>query len=300
MRNIGCLRLALTDKVFNVGWLAPGDQWDTTMVADLLEGTLYPHGLKFRNWAGYPRTGGAAIVCPGRYWAGHEAEISSAISFYDWCLLIVTSDEEATFDCSNVLHDNICFWVQTPRKDHQYPAGTRFLGVGYTPHMRSLPVEPPGKGWDVFLSGQRTHIRRQEAFQALENHPNSLVFETSGFTQGMNPDVYRSEMLAAKMAPCPSGAVSPDSFRAWEALEAHCVPILDAVSPVDGDTDYWEQVLPGCPAPVLREYADLPGYVEDALKAWPSNANRITAYYMRYKRGLARGLRDDLQALGAL
>lgn len=286
----------------NVGWLAPGDQWDTTIVSDLLDGTLYPHGLSFRNWQGYPRTGGAVIVCPARYWAGHEAEISAAISFYGWCLMFVTSDEEATFSCSDVLHDNIRFWIQTPRKGVEYPKA-RFFGVGYTPHMRGLPQDPPIKDLDVFLSAQRTHVRREQAFDALKDSHLGIdqrVEETDGFTQGMPVGEYAAAMCSAKIAPAPSGAVSPDSFRAWEALEAHTIPILDTVSPVDGQTDYWGQVLPGRPIPTIRDYADLNGYVADQLKDWPASANRCTTYWMQYKRRLSHWLVDDLTELGAI
>lgn len=271
-------------------------------MADLLSGVLYEHGLKFRNWTGYPRTGSAALVVPGRYWAGHEAEISDAISFYDWCLMFITSDEEATFQAGLIDHPNVRFWIQSPRKDFQYPEA-RFFGVGYTPHMRNLPTDPPDKNLDVFLSAQRTHKRREQAFDALKDthlHVNQHVEEQGGFTEGMSPDLYAEYMVGAKVAPAPSGAVSPDSFRLFEALEAHCIPIADAVSPVDGTTDYWTRLFPDAPFPILTDYQDLAGYVQDALKGWPANSNRIAAWWMRTKRQYAQWLKDDLRHLGAV
>jgi hypothetical protein len=287
--------------VLNVGWLAPGDQWDTSLVADLLSGALYPHGIETRNWQGYPRGRGAIIVCPSRYWAGHEVAISEALSVYEWVLMFVTSDEEATFACSNVLHDNIKWIIQTPREGRKYPEGARFIGVGYTPHFRDLPPDPPEKVLDVVLAAQRTHKRRQQAFEAAAHiQGTNLVHETPGFTQGLPVADYVSAMLKAKVAPCPSGAVSPDSFRAYEALEAHCIPVVDAVSPVDGKTDYWSRVLPGAPFPVIEDWSDLPGWVEDLLKDWPANANRVTAWWQRQKRQYVKDLVADLRGLGAL
>jgi hypothetical protein len=284
-----------------VGWLDPSqDCWDSNMLRRLLDGDLYPHHMRVRHHAGFPNADGAIVVLPGQYWHLATDQINDAIQRFEWVLLVRTADEEDLFDISKIEHPRVKFWVQTPRVGRDY-GDARLFGVGFPPHANAdgFPTEAPNKHLYAFLSAQNTHARRREAFAALEGLQYNL-YETDGFTKGFDPDVYMDYMLFSRVAPCPSGAVSPDSFRAWEALEAHCVPILDAVSPVDGDTDYWEQVLPGCPAPVLRDYNDLPGYVEDALKGWPANANRITAYYMRYKRGLARGLREDLQALGAL
>jgi hypothetical protein len=115
----------------------------------------------------------------------------------------------------------------------------------------------------------------------------------------MEPGEYVLWMRAAKVAPCPSGAVSVDSFRLYEALESHCVPLADGVSHVDGRVDYWSRIFPDVPFPVVYDYADLPGYVDDALKAWPANANRIAAWWIRHKRRMALDLVEDLRELGA-
>lgn len=286
--------------MIDVGHLAPFDQYDQTLITDLINGDLYPHGLKFRWHTGFPNTDACVLVTPGRYWAGHEAEITAAVSRFAWLLLIVTSDEEGDFDCSSVLHDNVRFWIQTPRQGEDYPEA-RFFGVGYTPHLRSLPKDPPDKSLDLFLSCQRTHSRRIQAFEALKETPHqSCVIPTEGFMQGLPPAEYQTGMLKAKVAPCPSGAVSVDTFRFWEAIAAHSIPIADAVSPVDGVTDYWDRVCPGAPFPVLREYESLPGYIDQALEDWPANANRVASWWIQTKRRYSHWLREDLTALGAL
>jgi hypothetical protein len=271
------------------------------MLRLLLDGDLYPHGLKVRHHAGYPNTDGpVCLIVPGRYYAQHTDQINEAIQRFVSVLMVVTSDEEATFDCSNVLHERIRFWVQTPRGGREYPEGARFVGVGFSPHFNDLPAEPPVKMWDVFLAGQRTHLRRDEAFEALEHGHARCVVETGGFTQGLSQVEYTQAMTAARVAPAPSGAVSPDSFRLFEALEAHCVPIADTVSPVDGQTDYWHRLFPLCPFPIIEDYASLPGYIDTALEQWPANSNRVATWWILQKRRYAHWLREDLQALGAL
>lgn len=289
-------------SAISVGRLAPIGQWDQTLIQDLMTNRLHPTGLDFEWHEGYPgRAAGCILILPSRYWAGHEAEISMAVSKYEWVLFMLTSDEEQLLEASKIVHPNARFWIQTPRKGKQYPKDSRFIGVGYTPQTRTMPVEAPEKLLDVFLSCQRTHIRREEAFQALEHIPHSRIEATQGFTQGMDPAEYVRCMTAAKAAPTPSGAVSPDSFRVYEALEAHAVPVLDAVSPVDGPTQYWEALFPGyLPFPVYQDAAELKPLITQTLSDWPAIANRVAAWWMQTKRRYAHWLREDLEALGAL
>jgi hypothetical protein len=283
--------------VIPVGRLAPSDpKWDQTVLTGLLG------DQRFKWNQGYPMgTKGGIVVVPGREWVGHESEISTALAKHQWVLAFRVGDEENLFDVNKVVHRNIKWWVQTPKVGAAYPEPTRFFGVGLTPHFRKLPAETPTKNLDVFLSAQNTHVRREAAFAAVSRASGVKRIEaTTGFTQGMDPLEYAECMMAAKIAPCPSGAVSPDSFRMFEALESHAIPIADDVSPVYDSQGFWRLLFPDAPFPILTSYTDLPGWTEDLLAGWPANANRITAWWMRQKRRYKHWLTEDLTALGAL
>lgn len=262
------------------------------MLDDLLSGRLYPTGLRFRRCEGYPGDSGVLIV-PGRYWAGREDEISEAVAGYEWLLMFVTSDEEALF--GEIDHPNMIRWVQTPRHGRDY-GDARLFGVGYSPHTRNLPMTAPVKD-GVFLSGQDTHQRRHDCFDSLEGLKDSVVHRTAGFIQGLDPTEYMRYMAAAKIAPCPSGAVSVDSFRVWEALEAGALPVVDTVSPVDGLTDYWVRLFGDVPFPVVADWAQVDWGA--LLNAWPANTVEVQTWWRQQKRRWALKLRDDLQELGA-
>lgn len=266
------------------------------MLDDLFENRLYPTGFEFERHEGYPTTAGTILIIPGRYWVGHEQEITDAIRRYEWVLAIRTGDEEDLFDIAVVQHPNIRWWTQTPRRD----CDARLLPLGYTPHFREMPAAAPEKPRDVVLVGQCTHDRRAQAFDALARVVRlKYVQTTNGFTQGRSPEEYRSLMLGAKVAPCPPGPASPDTFRAYEALEAHTIPIVDDITPGYDSRGYWERMFPGSPLPVLTNYDDLPGYIEDALADYPKRANRIAAWWIAEKRRWARKLTEDLLALKA-
>lgn len=283
-----------------VGRLAPGNQWDQNMLDRLFANQLYPTGLEFTRVEGYPnKVDGCILIIPGQYWCHRAREISESLSRYEWVVIIKTGDEEGLLDPYQIYHRNCRWWVQTPQVGTEYDEGTRFFGVGYTPHFNNLKFQ--NRDTDVFLSAQNTHKRRHDCFDHVTRAKGKkMVQATESFTAGMDPAEYALWMSAAKVAPAPSGVTSPDSFRVYEALEAHTIPIADDISPSYDSAGYWRMVFPDAPFPILDTYDQLPGYIEDQLKAWPANANRITAWWMRQKRAMSRWVREDLEALGAL
>lgn len=281
-----------------VGRLAPGEQWDQSLIDDLFENRLYPTGLEFKCRMGYPNEPGCVLVVPGRYWHQHTDQITNVIKRYDWCLGIRVGDEEDLFDIREVEHPNLKWWVQTARPDRDY-GDARLIPLGYTPHFRNQPAEPPTKDLPVFLSGQNTHQRRKEAFSVLSGQ-GWVVEPTAGFTQGYTQSKYAAVMRSTRVAPCPSGPASPESFRVYEALEAHCVPVADDVTPAYESQGFWRHLFPDVPFPVYTDSEQLPGYCRDQLEGWPANANRISAWWMRQKREMTYWLKGDLKALGAL
>lgn len=263
-----------------VGRLAPFNQWDQTQ--------LEHHLLAGMKWVdGYPNTDQPiALVIPGRYWHTRTAEISAAIARYPHVTAFLVGDEENLFDVDAVQHPAITWWVQTPEVGHDYPADTRFLPVGWTPHFTNLPPDPPDKTLDLFLAGQNTHPRRAAAFDGAERVEcagDKLIMPTEGFTQGLPRFVYFDAMRHAKIAPCPSGAVSPDSFRVWEALEAHAVPVVDDMSPVRPSAGFWNLLAPDAPFPVLVSWPKLHRIAAPILDDWPHSANHVVAWWMRQK-----------------
>jgi hypothetical protein len=280
--------------------LAPYDQWDNNMLDLLFSNELYDTGLEFTRTNGYPtKPDGCVLIVPGRYWFEKVNAISESLARFEWVLAIRTGDEENLLDPEKVYHPNIKWWVQTPKVGFDYPQGSRFFGVGYPKHLNHPKHQE--RDTDSFISAQRTHQRRVECFAAMNNVKGvKQVQATEGFTQGMDPDEYALWMAATKTAPAPSGPESPDSFRAYEALQAHAVPIVDDITPAYDSAGYWNLVHPNAPFPILTKWEQLPGYTQDVLKQWPANANRITAWWMRYKRQLSHWLVEDLDGLGAL
>lgn len=287
-----------------VGWLDPKGQWDTNMLDLLLTNKIHDSRVEFDNGPGFPsqQSGGGILVIPGRFWNERYDEINERISPLRWVLAMRVSDEEDWFDISKIEHPNLKWWVQTPRTDKSY-GDAHFFGVGFTPHFNQLSVDPPRKSLDVFLSGQNTHSRRAEAFEVMNeiNIRHSVhAIPTEGFTQGLAPEDYATWMSRAKVAVCPSGAVTPDSFRLYEALQAHAVPIADDLSPVYDSIGYWDRIFSHYeppPFPIFTNYGELPDLVDNVLSQYPRINNLCADWWMGYKIDQVAQLKEDLEDL---
>lgn len=279
----------------------PDDKWDAGMLHLLFGGEMWdPVGA--RDWW-YCKTldeakklaGGAVVVFPGGIHRDRYDELNAALAPLEWVLLIVTADEGSLFEHKHIHHPNLILWVMTPRPGYTYPPGTRFLGEGFhheTPAVLASS-NPADRYRDVWFAGQVTHGHRQRMADEL----GDAVTATAGFAQGERHSVYLDHLAHTRVAPCPAGPVTPDSFRLFEALEAGCVPIADDTSPDYDEPGYWDMVLPGRSWPLITEEGQWADTVEAAVKDWPSNANHASAHWQAHKRQMAYWLVDDLDTL---
>ena len=98
-----------------------------------------------------------------------------------------------------------------------------------------------------------------------DKHPESFIVFTNGFRQGMNGEEYSSMLSDSKIALCPRGFISPETFRHFEAMRAGCVIISEPLpqtyfyenSPII-TLNKWTE-LDG----ILRTLRNNPGLVEE-------------------------------------
>lgn len=283
-----------------------GQMWDQTIVHGWFDNperfAHYGNSDRF-EYNGDKLERGVIVVVAGKWHANEDDyhHLSVDLAPYPRVWLIVTSDEESTFDPAELVVDPDqprATWLQIPRSDG--PTADRYFGFGPSPQCRptlGLFTTPAHRRLDVFLSAQNTHQRRHDCFAAFAG-VSGLVEPSPGFTQGLDPADYHACMSAAKVAPCPSGPTTPDSFRAWEALEAGVIPILDREC-IDYETNgnYWPLLFGGtdCPLPSVSVWASAPDiarlYLDDDV--YLGVANQVSAWYQLWKRDQVSA-RDDL------
>jgi hypothetical protein len=193
-------------------------------------------------------------------------------------------------------------WAMSPRIGKH--DNCRRLGSGYTPKLRETfkNMEIPDKETGWFFAGQLNNKRRQDCAKWLKNYEKGEFIGTQGFTQGIDQEEYFKKLADAKIAPCPSGIHTPDTFRLFEALESGCIPIADEVcDEYIPEVGYWgwffeEQV----PFPVIRNYEGIQDYIRKLLPDWKNKGNKVFAWWMKKKREMAYNLRNDIKQLSGI
>lgn len=292
--------------------------WDQGLLEDLLNNKIWlpVNSYDFVHYDSfdsnmYDVNEGAIVIIPARSNAKYVDAINQDISNLKWVILMLTGDEENIFPVDKLKHDNMIVYVMSPRENLD-KSKFRVLGTGYPPQLREHVnhTDAPKKYFDWFFSGQITHERRELMAAQLNNMHNDAKENklfghssfTQGFTQGMPHKEYYSDMASAKTAPCPSGPETPDTFRLFEALELGCVPIADTLVSKGGFSNkYWSFFFDeNPPFPVIENYDDLPGYIEDCVHQYPRLNNRVFAWWQRKKRDLAYTLLNDIKSLSGI
>jgi len=283
--------------------------WDYIIIEDLISGRLGRPvtGYEFVRYEGVNcpipiGTDVAIIVLAARHHADpiYSDRLNKDMASLRGVALFLLGDEENAFPVHLIHHPNIRIWRMMARPDS--PFVHHCLPNGYTPHthlLDSYDVAAVDRPLDWFLAGQITHLRREQCVEQLRRIPGGMRVETDGFTKGLPPAEYMRMLASAKIAPCPSGPQSPDTFRLYEALEAGCVPIADAQTSKPGfPNGYWQWIF-GCevPFPVVSDWATLPEVMARELAAWPENQRRIAEWWRQYKQKLALDLEEDIQQL---
>ena len=277
--------------------------WDQALIDDLLTNRMWRTGYEFEHheWVGGFEHGvveGAVVVLPARAQGGYIDQINADLASLKWVLLILTGDEASVFPVEQVRHSNIYIWVMSPRPGRH----SRYspIGTGYPPQQHQLlPKVAPEKTLDWFFAGQVTNDRRELCGEQLKNLSGGQYHPSPGFTLGLSPEDYMRGLASAKVAPCPSGPCTPDTFRLFEALEAGCVPIADTrTSAGDFPDHYWTYFFGQTPPfPTLTDYGDLHAQIGSAVAQYPALNNKIFAWWQRCKYEMAMGFAKQIAKL---
>jgi len=212
---------------------------------------------------------------------------------FDRVVLIVTANEEGKFDTTRFTHPRFRLWLQTPH-DHQLCHVS--FPWGWTPNCKQTIGTRP-LNWA--FAGQNTHVRRQQCIDALrqirERKGDGLLYETSSFASGISPQNYFQLLSSSKLAPCPSGPLTVDTFRVCEALECGAIPIVDTISPLGPYGTYWYRVFGDhIPFPFIYGWDSLPEVMEEWLTDWEERAATVQTWWAGKKAEWIRKLAEDV------
>lgn len=254
----------------NVIWLSEDTYWDQTLLREWLK------DCSDHTPEAFDSLEGAIVVIPGEYLGAKIDEINANLAKFKWCLVIITSDEHNVFPVDQLSHPNMKVYSTYPTT--KFKNVDAWLPIG---PARLAQLTITGKPLNWFFSGQINHVAREEYAKVLRarnaESDDGLLVETKGFAQGLAPAAYHGHLACAKVVPAPAGNISPDSFRLYEALEAGAVPVPQ-------NPEFWNMLFPqGYPFPVIQEYEQLQGYMDDAIVQYPVLNNKVMAWWLYQK-----------------
>lgn len=279
--------------------------WDQYILEVMFARGDFEHHDGF-DWAG--GEAGAVVIINGRTHAEDIEAINTDLAKLRWVLLIITGDEEALFPVEAVRHPLLRVWVQLPRMNKhndvsfKLPNGAR---TGTREVLRDIGQLDRIQDW--FFCGQVNHARREQCVQELRylidsgESPNGTYIETSGFGQEkLSQRDYLRYMAQSKIVLCPSGIETPDTFRLYEALEAGCLPVVDAFATRNQTPGFWKYLFgedDELPFPIVDYWDKLPALMPELLRDWPHNANKASAWWQNKKRDMYNKLLDDIKEI---
>lgn len=250
--------------------------WDYAILEELLVGF---EKVEVRS---LPDDQSAVVVIPARSHGELIDQINEELKKIQSVVLFLMGDEESVFPVEKITHSQIHIWVQNPSPGRH--DAYKKLGCGYTPHTLAYRSEVPTKDTKFFFAGQITHERRKEMARVLRKK-EGILLETAGFTQGMDPQEYCRHISQARVVPCPSGPVTPDTFRVYEALELGAIPIADEATPEYEIPGYWNWLFnEDVPFPRYIKTKELVQNVNFIPAMYPRLNNHVQAWWYRWKQ----------------
>lgn len=232
----------------------------------------------------------AVVVIPGRSHFDVVEKINTQIAKIKHCILFIMGDEEHLFPVEKIVHDSIEIWVQNPEPGRH--DGYHRIGCGFTPGLLSYEASGVSQNYAANFAGQVTHSRRRDLVSEVEKLTGvyQKIVKSEGFTQGIPQNEYYELIESSAITYCPSGPVTPDTFRVYEALELGSVPIADTQT-TNGRVweNFWQSIFgEGYKMYTYSDTSKIPTMVHEILEEYPKINNRIIAAYQQYKMKLKK------------
>lgn len=229
------------------------------------------------------------IIIPGAYQYDIIFEINKELAKYKKIMVFVMSDEENKLKVEDLSHPDMILYSQ-------YLNGGLPFPTGYPPNTREI-LEAIGyveKEMDWFFSGQVNNYRRERLVEVLRMMDNGFLQENEGFGKGMAHAAYLNMLSRAKVVPCPSGNIVPDSFRFYETLEAGGIPIADDQSPLKSVREnFWGRMFGEVPFPTYTNEKEFRATMKMGTRD-PDFGSRIFAWWINAKYRIKEEIKREL------
>ena len=163
---------------------------------------------------------------------------------------------------------------------------------GFTRAGSPKPTNERKHMWS--FAGDPNKSTRAAMIVAMEKVEGGHIHRTSGFgaADSLSTDAYRDLMEDSVFVPCPVGWLTLETFRAYEALEAGCIPIVERRPGLD----YYTDLLGPHPIPTVMSWDEAATFIS-RLKADEVEALRVKCWtwWQDYKSKLGPEMQAFVQ-----
>jgi hypothetical protein len=204
------------------------------------------------------------------------------------------ADDTTCYDwCDLVFRNHWTFLHADKRK-------LTFFPLGYKNGFSSTAVKKTADQRRYLWSfmGDPKKSTRSAMLEALRDTGESFVHLTSGFNAGdaLPTSTYREIMGESVFVPCPTGWQNLDNFRAWEALEAGCIPIVERRA----NFDYFAALCEGSyPFPSVVQWCEAVALVRRERRELEALRQRCSSWWQARKFSLRARIGAAITGLSA-
>lgn len=202
-------------------------------------------------------------------------------------LVILISDEDAYFDWEAAIPKQHTIITQYWNPEYKNKIQRRIL-LGCPTRIKDFTInKTETKEYEWSFVGQVQNQFRQECVDVLAALPTGFLHTVPQFGGGEGAKDYQEYldiMCKSKFVICPSGSMTADCFRIYEAMECGAIPIVNKRSPRDKEGfDYWQSIYPLSNLISVNNWKELP----DILSAYKKeNADILNYWWFQYKSEL--------------
>tara|TARA_R110000737_G_scaffold74529_2_gene103628 strand:- start:2271 stop:3101 length:831 start_codon:yes stop_codon:yes gene_type:complete len=183
------------------------------------------------------------------------------------CILFVTSDEHHKYHEKFTNHPNVILTFRNYLPEQHHPK-VKALPLGYLQGFEHEDINFNDRKYDYSFSGTlpdapcdaTRHALKfsLERLDTLEQQYEKFVLFYEGWAKGLTMPEYADVMYNSRVALCPKGYTSSETFRYFEAARAGCV-IISEPKP-----DVW--FYKDAPHIEIKDWLNLPSVLRSILK----------------------------------
>ena len=261
-------------------WNACFGNWDMGLLAGIFD--KHPETFIQHNTQEPPFFERAIVIVAGK------PEVAPLRSYLDTLksgLVILTSEEDGYFNWKAAIPPHLEIWTQYWTSSKREIKERLLLGAPI--RIKDYDTSPLPKKYLWSFIGQIQNQHRQACVDVLRTLPDGYLQIVEFFggegKNGMDYQAYLDIMRQSKFVICPSGSMSSDSFRMYEAMECGANVIVDTRCPRDPiGFDYWNLVYPDNTIP--KNSTTWSKAIMDFMMEW--NIQDFNLWWPEYKQQL--------------